>query len=88
VTDLTSVQEAVGRRLSSQRVVFWHDPPGEYAADIETLHLGTVNVIRVEGNEFGAKSTILADDVGKHLVYRTGDIPHGTGNWLLDLELT
>lgn len=87
MTDLTSVQDALQTRLASERVVFWHDPASEYAADLDALDLGPVNVIRVEDNEFGAKSTILADHVSKHLVYRAGDIPHGTANWLLDLEL-
>lgn len=35
----------------------------------------------------GVKSVILADHVTKHLVYRSGEIPRGTSNWLLDLEL-
>ena len=67
--------------------MFWHDPHGQYDVDVEPLELGAVNVIRVHGNEFGVKSTILADHVTKHLVYRSGEIPQGTGNWLLDLEL-
>jgi uncharacterized protein (TIGR02687 family) len=87
VTDLTSVQDALQSRLASKRVVFWHDPAGEYAVDLDALDLGEVNVIRVEDNEFGAKSAILADHVSKYLVYRSGDIPRGTANWLLDLEL-
>lgn len=86
MTDLTSVEDALQTRLASRRVVFWHDPAGEYAADLDALDLGPVNVIRVEDNEFGVKNTILADHVSKHLVYRSGDIPRGTANWLLDLE--
>ncbi|MFD3509327.1 BREX-1 system phosphatase PglZ type A [Nocardia sp. NPDC058666] len=87
MTDLTSVQEALQIRLESQRVVFWHDPASEYAAELDALELGTVDVIRVQDNEFGVKNTILADHVGKHLVYRSGELPRGTANWLLDLEL-
>lgn len=87
MTDLTSVQDTLHRRIATQRIVFWHDPACEYTDDLEELDLGAVNVIRVEGNEFGVKNTILADHVSKHLVYRAGDIPRGTANWLLDLEL-
>lgn len=87
MTDLTSVQDALRSRLASERVVFWHDPASEYAADMDALDLGPVKVIRVEGNEFGVKNTILADHVSKHVVYRSGDIPRGTANWLFDLEL-
>ncbi|MCV7012677.1 BREX-1 system phosphatase PglZ type A, partial [Mycolicibacterium madagascariense] len=87
MTELNSVKDAITNRLAAQRVVFWHDAAGEYDADVEALELGAVNVVRVHGNEFGVKSMILADHVTKHLVYRSGDIPRGTSNWLLDLEL-
>lgn len=87
MTDLTSVQDALQSRLASQRVVFWHDSAGEYASDLDALDLGAINVIRVEDNEFSVKNTLLADHVSKHLVYRSGDVLGGTGNWLLDLEL-
>ncbi|MGO3778006.1 MAG: BREX-1 system phosphatase PglZ type A [Canibacter sp.] len=87
MTDLTSVQDALQNRLATQRVVFWHDPTDEYTADLDALDLGAVSVIRVQDDEFGVKSTILADHTAKYLVYRSGVIPHGTANWLLDLEL-
>ena len=87
MSDLTSVKDALQSRLASKRVVFWHDPAGEYDAELDALDLGGVNVIRVQDNEFGVKNTLLADHVTKHLVYRTGDLPRGTANWLLDLEL-
>lgn len=87
MTDLTSVEKALRSRLAAQRVVFWHDPAGEYAGDLGALDLGEVDIIRIEHNEFGAKHRILADHVDKHLVYRSDDVASGTGNWLLDLEL-
>lgn len=87
MTELNSVKDAINNRLAAQRVVFWHDPAGDYAADVDALELGAVNVVRLHGNEFGVKSVILADHVTKHLVYRSGEIPRGTSNWLLDLEL-
>lgn len=87
MTDLTSVQDALQSRLATQRVVFWHDPTEEYTADLDALDLGAVSVIRVQDDEFGVKSAILADHTSMYLVYRCGGIPHGTANWLLDLEL-
>lgn len=87
MSDLPAVQQALQQRFEAQRVVFWHDPAREYEAELETLDLAGVNTIKVDGNEFGVKSAILADHTTKHLVYRTGEVPHGTGNWLLDLEL-
>lgn len=87
MTDPTSVRDALRSRLAAKRVVFWHDPAGEYAADLDSLDLGGVNVIRVQDDEFNVKSTLLADHVTPHLVYRTGDTRRGADNWLLDLEL-
>ena len=87
MSDLTSVKDALQSRLASKRVVFWHDPAGEYNAELDSLDLGGVNVIRLQDNEFRVKNTILADHATQHLVYRTGNLPRGTANWLLDLEL-
>lgn len=87
MTDLNSVRDALQSRLASKRIVFWHDPAGEYDAELDALDLEGVTVVRVRDNEFGVKCTLLADHVTKHLVYRSGEVPRGTGNWLLDLEL-
>lgn len=87
MSDLTSVKDALQSRFASRRVVFWHDPAGEYDAELDMLDLGGVNVFRVQDNEFGVKNTLLADHVTKHLVYRAGDWPRGTADWFLDLEL-
>lgn len=87
MTELTTVQIAILGRFASRRVVFWHDPAGEYAADLDALDLGDASILRVEGNEFGVKNTLLTDKTGTYLVYRPGEIPLGTANWLLDLEL-
>jgi uncharacterized protein (TIGR02687 family) len=87
MSSLSAVAPHLERLFASQRIVFWHDPAREYEAELGDLSLASVNVIRVNGNEFGVKATLLADHVARHLVYRAGEIPAGTGNWLLDLEL-
>lgn len=87
MTDLAAVQEALQSRFSSQRVVFWHDPAGEYLTDLEALSMGSIEVLRVHDDEFSVKSTILANPTSLYLVYRSGEVLHGTANWLLDLEL-
>ena len=87
MADVRSVRDALESRLAARRVVFWHDPSGEYDAELDALDLGDVNIIRVKDDEFGVKSSLLADHVTKHLVYRSGEVPRGIGNWLLDLEL-
>lgn len=87
MTELTAVQDALRGRFVSRRVVFWHDPAAEYAGDVDALDLGDANIVRIDGNEFAVKNALLADKTGAYLVYRSGDIPCGTANWLLDLEL-
>lgn len=87
MTDLIAVTDALRIRFESRRVVFWHDTSGEYAADLDALELPGVNVIRVQENEFAVKSILLGDHLSSHLVYRSGEVPRGTGNWMLDLEL-
>ncbi|MEU4569003.1 BREX-1 system phosphatase PglZ type A [Micromonospora sp. NPDC023956] len=76
------------RWFKSRRVVFWHDPDGQYAADLDGLQLPGVQTIRVANNEYGIKNRLLHDEpTSKFLVYRSGQVPTGIGNWLLDLEL-
>jgi uncharacterized protein (TIGR02687 family) len=68
--------------------VFWHDPDGQYTVDLDSLDLAGVETIRVADNEYGIKQRLLHNEpMGKFLVYRTGQVPGGLGNWLLDLEL-
>ncbi|MBX3097314.1 MAG: hypothetical protein KF812_10665, partial [Fimbriimonadaceae bacterium] len=87
MTDLASIHDVLRQRLDAHRVVFWNDPLSEYASELEMLDLGGANVIRIDDNEFSTKSALLGDHETKYLVYRSGDIPRGTENWLLDLEL-
>lgn len=79
-----------GRKSGDRHVAFWHDPDGEYEADLETLEaeLEGVKVIRVEQNEYAIKYRLLKEEPEQaFIVYRKGTIPDGTGNWLWDLEL-
>ncbi|SNU02225.1 TIGR02687 family protein [Ruaniaceae bacterium KH17] len=87
MTDLASIHDVLVKRLDEQRVVFWHDPSSEYESELDALDLGDANVTRIDDNEFGVKSALLSDDETKCLVYRSGAVPRGTENWLLDLEL-
>lgn len=76
------------RRFNEQRVVFWHDPEGQYASDIECLDLSDVTTLRVANNEYAIKYRLLQElPKEKILVYRSGQVPVGVGNWLADLEL-
>lgn len=83
-----NINTRLRERFETQRVVIWHDPDGEYTDELETLDLSDVTVERVNNNEFTLKHQILrVDPTSKFLLYRTGEIPTGTSNWLFDLEL-
>lgn len=86
----TSITDHLRQRFEErgQKVVIWHDQTGQYSDDLESLDICGATLLRVNNNEFGIKARILASDSSeKFLVYREGEIPHGTDNWLLDLEL-
>ncbi|MCS7484803.1 BREX-1 system phosphatase PglZ type A [Umezawaea endophytica] len=88
MSDATTVRPHLLRWFDSRRIVFWHDPDGQYAGDLDGLDLSGVQTIRVSNDEFGIKNRLLHEEPeGKFLVYRSGPVPTGIGNWLLDLEL-
>jgi hypothetical protein len=76
------------RRFVDHRVVFWHDPEAQYASDLDSLDLPGVTTVRVANDEYAIKYLLLLDKPEeKFLVYRSGRVPAGIENWLLDLEL-
>ncbi|MGW3959131.1 BREX-1 system phosphatase PglZ type A [Amycolatopsis sp. NPDC005003] len=88
MSDAATVRPHLLRWFDSRRVVFWHDAEGRYAAEIDGLDLPGIQTIRVANDEFSIKNRLLRDKPeGKFLVYRSGRVPGGVGNWLLDLEL-
>ncbi len=85
---MSGIREHLERRFNTQRVVFWHDPDGEYAAELDGLALEGVEIVRVANDEFAAKHRLLhVEPAAKFLVYRSGRVPTSVENWLLDLEL-
>lgn len=87
-SSLRTVFPHLKQRFESQRLVFWHDAVGEYTAEIDSLDLDGVTVLRVENNEYAVKHRVLRGEPNsKFLIYRCGSVPSGTRNWLLDLEL-
>ncbi len=88
MSDVAAVRPHLLRWFDSRRVVFWHDPEGQYAADLDSLDLPGIQTIRVANDEFAVKNRLLHDEPEtKFLVYRSGQVPSGIGDWLLDLEL-
>ncbi|WP_032384847.1 BREX-1 system phosphatase PglZ type A [Rhodococcoides fascians] len=85
---MIGIRDHLIRRFEGTRIVFWQDPDGQYTADLDTLDLAGVETLRVADNEYGIKQRLLHDEPKrKFLVYRSGQVPSGIGNWLLDLEL-
>ena len=83
-----AIADSLERRFSDHRIVFWHDPDGQYASDLDSLDLVGVTTLRLANDEYAVKYRLLVEQPeGKFLVYRTGQVPTGVGNWLLDLEL-
>ena len=88
MTEVATVKPHLERRFVDHRVVFWHDPEAQYASDLDSLDLPGVTTIRVANDEYAIKHLLLHDQPNdKFLVYRSGRVPAGIENWLLDLEL-
>lgn len=88
MSSLSNVQEHLRRQFTTQRLVIWHDAEGEYSAELDSLELDGVTVLRVENNEYALKNRLLHDELkGKFLLYRGTSVLSDVGNWLLDLEL-
>ena len=88
MSESTSIQSALVTAFADQRIVIWHDPESEYVSDLTSLELPEVEIVQVENNEFGLKYRMLREEPKrKFLVYRSGAVPQGIDNWLLDIEL-
>jgi uncharacterized protein (TIGR02687 family) len=88
MTEVATIKPHLERRFHDQRLVFWHDPERQYASDLDGLDLPGVTTLRVRNDEYAIKYRLQKEqpDVKYH-VYRSGPIPEGIVNWLLDLEL-
>jgi uncharacterized protein (TIGR02687 family) len=88
MSTVATVLPHLEHRFESYRIVFLHDPEGQYAGDLDSLDLPGVQTIQLANNEYGIKNRVLHDQpTGKFLIYRSGRAPAGVGNWLLDMEL-
>ena len=76
MSEVATVRPHLERRFVDQRVVFWHDPEGQYAADLDSLDLPGVTTVRVANDEYAIKNRLLHDEPDdKFLVYRSGQVP-------------
>ena len=75
-----------------ERLVFWHDPNGEFADYVAEGFAGDIADVQVlEVAEMGGLSAKLRleqeDRAGKYLVYSKGEQPPADHDWLLDIRL-
>ncbi|WP_330253688.1 BREX-1 system phosphatase PglZ type A [Nocardia sp. NBC_00565] len=88
MSEASAIRPHLERLFETQRVVFWHDPKGEYDTELDSLGLVGVVTVRIANDEYAVKNRLLhMEPTAKFLVYRAGAVPTGIGNWLLDLEL-
>ncbi|MGW0177312.1 BREX-1 system phosphatase PglZ type A [Rhodococcus sp. NPDC003322] len=88
MSKIPAIADHLADRCDSRRIVVWHDSDGGYATELDTLAPGDVTVLRVVDNEFAIKHRVLREEpAAKFLIYRSGNVPEGVGNWLLDIEL-
>ena len=82
MSEAAAVRPHLLRWFDSRRIVFWHDPEGQYAPEVDGLDLPGIHTIRVANDEFAVKNQLLhAEPEGKFLVYRSGRLPSGIGDW-------
>ena len=89
MSDLAAVLPHLQRCFEGHRIVFWHDPDGQYAADLDGLDLPGVHdhpgrQRRVRHQEPAACTRSRRASSSSTAPVQ---VPPGIGNWLLDLEL-
>ena len=72
-----------------RRIIFWQDPDGEFAGQVDELCLDGVKVLKLTGkNNFAAKMMLSETDLdSNYLVYNPLSYSDIRENWLLDIEL-
>ena len=72
-----------------RRIIFWQDPDGEFAGQVDELCLDGVKILKLTGtNNFAAKLLLSETDTeSNYLVYNPFSYSDIRDNWLLDIEL-
>ena len=61
MTAIASLKPHLERRFADYRIVFWHDPEGQYGSDLDSLDLPGVTTVRIADDEFAVKNRLLHD---------------------------
>ena len=59
MSDVANIKPHLERRFVDRRVVFWHDPQGQYASVVDSLGLPGVTTLRVANDEYAVKYRLL-----------------------------
>ena len=72
----------------NRRIIFWHDPDGEFVDAVDELHIEGVKLLKLTGtNNFYAKMLLSETDTeSNYLVYNPISYKDLRDNWLLDIE--
>lgn len=80
--------EALQAQFSSQRLLFWDDPDGEFSSWVDQLQLEQAKVVRLDRTPaLKLKLDIDRDPDARWLLYNPAQPPEPAGDWLLDLRL-
>ncbi len=87
--DKVHVVEKLSESFQESRIVFWHDPEGEFAETVSELDVQDVTVMRIDQIGFlEVKKCIEIDEPEeKFLLYATTAEPPVEQDWLLDIRL-
>ena len=89
MSDVATVRPHLERRFDDHRVVFWHDPEGQYAAELDSLDLPGVTDDPRRQRRVRDQEPAAARPARRASSSSTAPVRcrRGIGNWLLDLEL-
>lgn len=87
--DKSSIIEKLSDFFADSRLVFWHDPDGEFVETVEGLSIPEVTMIRLDKVGFLALKTRLeiTEPESKFLLYSPASEPPIEQDWLLDIRL-
>lgn len=82
------LKEQLTKIFEKKRLVIWYDRNNEFGETVHELLPEGVELIRIEGNEFGIKTRIYSEKEGKFLLYSDKPKPEPKENWLLEVVVT
>ncbi len=85
---MSTIAEALRKRFTEHRIIFWYDAKGELQQEFAQAELPGVEKLHVQGNEFEVKHITNKQRPGdRFLLYFNTPKPAHADNWLLDMEL-